>query len=42
VFDDELGPPFESISDCGFTEDGTAYWWAQRGTVISRVERRSA
>lgn len=39
VFDDEVGPPFDDIIDCGVNEAGAAVWWAQTGEDVFRVER---
>jgi hypothetical protein len=39
VFDDEVGPAFDSIDECRFADDGTAGWWAQRGEVVLKVDR---
>ena len=37
VLDDEVGPAFDAIYDCGFDEDGSAAWWARRGNAVVRV-----
>ena len=37
VFDDAVGPVFDSIISSAFSPDGRATWWAQRGDVIYRV-----
>ena len=39
VFDDEVGPSFDLILDCGFDGHGAAVWWAQHGADVVRVTR---